>query len=180
MAENDAARQLRNETGYVRMPNAFAEAERANRDAKEPDIAKPEPVAWMAPEELARHFHEAYERLAPSFKYKTRTSTRVPWDQVQGPNRSLMIAVCREMLDNFLYVSAAQLAAAEAKGMREGLEGIVPYLPERDKDGWLIDYGFVKKLAQMVDEYGGDPGMEEVEDVLMCLRRLAQKENDDG
>lgn len=46
-------------------------------------------------EVLARRFHEAYERLAPSFGYETRTETRA-FDPTT-PNGRLMIAVCEEL-----------------------------------------------------------------------------------
>lgn len=46
-------------------------------------------------EALARRFHEAYERLAPSFGYETRTETR-QFDPTT-PNGRLMIAVCGEV-----------------------------------------------------------------------------------
>ena len=48
---------------------------------------------------VAQAFHEAYERLAPQFSYETRQASAVPWDEVPEPNRSLMIAVCRELLE---------------------------------------------------------------------------------
>lgn len=48
-------------------------------------------------EELARAFHEAYERLAPSFGYETRKASAVPWEQVPEQNRNLMIAVAGEI-----------------------------------------------------------------------------------
>lgn len=44
---------------------------------------------------LARSFHEAYERLAPSFGYETRTDTR-EFDP-ESQNGRLMIAVCAEL-----------------------------------------------------------------------------------
>jgi hypothetical protein len=58
-------------------------------------VSGPEPH----PEALARAFHEAYERLAPSFGYETRKDTAVPWEDVPEPNRSLMIAVAAEVGD---------------------------------------------------------------------------------
>lgn len=57
-------------------------------------------------EEIARAFHEAYERLAPSFGYKTREASAKPWSEVPEQNRNLMIAVV-ESLD---LAPAAQLA----------------------------------------------------------------------
>ncbi|MGH7743218.1 MAG: hypothetical protein ACREQ5_00140 [Candidatus Dormibacteria bacterium] len=52
----------------------------------------------MTAEELAQVFHEAYERLAPEYGYKTRDATAVPWGEVRDPNRALMIAVAGEVL----------------------------------------------------------------------------------
>ena len=48
----------------------------------------------ISPELLARRFHEAYERLAPDFGYKTREASAVPWDDVPEANKALMIATC--------------------------------------------------------------------------------------
>jgi hypothetical protein len=45
-------------------------------------------------EELARAFHETYERLAPAYSYETRRESAVPWEQVPENNKQLMIAVC--------------------------------------------------------------------------------------
>jgi hypothetical protein len=47
---------------------------------------------------LAAFFHETYERLAPSFSYKTREASAVPWEDVPENNKNLMIAVCEEVL----------------------------------------------------------------------------------
>ena len=48
-------------------------------------------------EELAKKFHETYERLAPDFGYKTRDASAVPWEDVPEANKNLMIAVCAEL-----------------------------------------------------------------------------------
>lgn len=48
-------------------------------------------------EDLARTFHETYERLAPDFGYETRKESAVPWDSVPNQNRNLMRAVIREV-----------------------------------------------------------------------------------
>ena len=48
-------------------------------------------------EQLAQQFHEAYERLAPSFGYKTREASAKPWAEVPENNRKLMTAVCAEI-----------------------------------------------------------------------------------
>lgn len=44
---------------------------------------------------LAARFHEAYERLAPSFGYETRPETRAL--DLQSANGRLMVAVCQEL-----------------------------------------------------------------------------------
>ena len=54
------------------------------------------------PEELARAFHETYERLAPDFGYETRRESAVAWEQVPENNKNLMIAVCAELLGTVL------------------------------------------------------------------------------
>ena len=48
---------------------------------------------------LAVMFHDIYERLAPSFGYKTREDTKV--FKAYTPNGKLMIAVCGEIADYF-------------------------------------------------------------------------------
>jgi len=53
----------------------------------------------MTPEELARFFHETYERLAPEHGYETRRRSAVPWDEVPAANKGLMIATAARVLD---------------------------------------------------------------------------------
>jgi hypothetical protein len=55
------------------------------------------PPVGGAPELLAQRFHEAYERLAPSFGYETRKASAKPWAEVPENNRRLMTAVCAEL-----------------------------------------------------------------------------------
>lgn len=47
---------------------------------------------------LARMFHEEYERLAPELGYRTREESSVPWDRVPATNKNLMIATARAVL----------------------------------------------------------------------------------
>lgn len=49
-------------------------------------------------EEIARAFHEEYERRAPQHGYKTRKESAVPWEQVPSENRSLMRATVSALL----------------------------------------------------------------------------------
>ena len=64
-------------------------------------------VIKLTPEQLAQQFHENYERLAPSHGYETRKDSAVAWADVPANNKSLMIAVCAEILkslpDNVRY-----------------------------------------------------------------------------
>ena len=52
----------------------------------------------MTAEELARFFHDTYERLAPDYGYKTREESAVPWEDVPQDNKQLMTATCAEVL----------------------------------------------------------------------------------
>jgi hypothetical protein len=65
----------------------------------------PDEVEHLDPtpaEQLARRFHEAYERLAPGYSYSTRKDSAVPWERVPIRNRRLMVAVAQELLDGGL------------------------------------------------------------------------------
>lgn len=64
--------------------------------------------AW----DLAQAFHEAYERLAPSFGYKTREASTKPWADVPFDNKLLMVAVCQEMLARHMQAIADEREAA--------------------------------------------------------------------
>ena len=61
-------------------------------------------------ETLARQFHEAYERLAPSYGYQTRAETReVPWARLPAANKELMVHVV-----DVVAITAVSQARAEA------------------------------------------------------------------
>jgi hypothetical protein len=51
-------------------------------------------------EMIALEFHEAYERLAPEFGYKTREASAKPWSEVPEQNKKLMIAVVEDLLES--------------------------------------------------------------------------------
>lgn len=61
--------------------------------------------------DVARRFHEAYERLAPTFGYETRPESAVPWEDVPEANRALMTAVVSEVEADLV----ARLREAEAR-----------------------------------------------------------------
>ena len=56
----------------------------------------------ITPEALAQIFHDEYERQAPEFGYTTRRSSAQPWEDVPEPNKSLMIAVAKKVLDELI------------------------------------------------------------------------------
>lgn len=77
----------------------------------------------MTPEGMAQKFHETYERLAPTYGYKTRVESAVPWDQVPVANRNLMVAVCAEILETDVQEALALydqkiLSAEEVRQMK--------------------------------------------------------------
>ena len=61
------------------------------------DLAR-QAAQHISAEDLARRFHQTYERMAPQYGYETRPESRVAWDNVPEANRRLMIAVCAEIL----------------------------------------------------------------------------------
>ncbi|MFG1976928.1 hypothetical protein ACGFJC_47015 [Nonomuraea fuscirosea] len=54
-------------------------------------------IEAVAPELIARAFHEAYERLAPEHGHQ-RPGSAVPWEETPELNRTLMVAVVAELL----------------------------------------------------------------------------------
>lgn len=51
-------------------------------------------------EQIARAFHERYERLAPEFGYETRPESRTEWEDVPEANRELMVATAEGLLES--------------------------------------------------------------------------------
>lgn len=70
-------------------------------EPEEADIHKVSPTP-AAPADVARQFHETYERLAPSFGYETTAASAVSWESVPLMNKRLMIAVVTEVLASLL------------------------------------------------------------------------------
>lgn len=50
-------------------------------------------------EQIAKAFHESYERQAAAHDYTTREASAKPWESVPDNNRSLMIAVAQDLLE---------------------------------------------------------------------------------
>ena len=72
-------------------------------------------------EDIARKFHEAYERLAQEFGYETRKASAVPWENVPEPNRSLMIAVAGEVFASLERELADTRLGAERQAQRAAM-----------------------------------------------------------
>ena len=75
----------------------------------------------LTPEAVARLFHEAYERLAPDFGYRTREASAKPWDDVPTNNRALMTATAAAVLAAVVPPIRVQIAEelwAEAQRVR--------------------------------------------------------------
>lgn len=53
--------------------------------------------------DIARDFHDAYERLAPEYAYETREASAVPWEDVPANNRALMVATVDAVVGPILH-----------------------------------------------------------------------------
>lgn len=69
----------------------------------------------LGAEQLARLFHETYERLAPAFGYTTRQESAVPWPEVPAKNQLLMIATAHEVLRQIDQEAGERLAMLVSK-----------------------------------------------------------------
>ena len=54
--------------------------------------------------DVAKRFHELYEYFAPTFGYKTREASAVPWEDVPHENKALMVAVVTELIHEGVIV----------------------------------------------------------------------------
>lgn len=73
-------------------------------------------------EAIARHFHDTYERLAPSFGYETRPDTKA-FDPTSANGR-LMIAVCSEIAATWGNRATITTQAAEIARLKAGMVDI--------------------------------------------------------
>lgn len=104
-------------------------------------------------EEVAKSFHEAYERLAPSFGYKTRDESAVPWEQVPEQNKMLMIAVAEE-------VSKGMITVQSLFDQLEEWGGAIATIAVRDGEDRAI------RAVVAVE------GIPEAEDILAAVERV--------
>lgn len=100
-------------------PNTATGGVRLTGEGKPDDLDK---LTADPAEALAQQFHEAYERLAPSFGYETREASAKPWAEVPDNNRRLMTAVCAELLDRREYPQAEADTAGDPAGLDAAIE----------------------------------------------------------
>lgn len=74
-------------------------------------------------EEIARAFHESYERLAPEYHYRTRVESAVPWELVPANNRALMVAVVEDLLDRGVIQRPRATSDISESAIREMSQG---------------------------------------------------------
>ncbi len=75
----------------------------------------------MTAEQIAQAFHEAYERLAPDFGYKTREASAKPWADVPEQNKQLMVAVVQALLDFGVILGVASQARSDEDRIRDAM-----------------------------------------------------------
>lgn len=102
-------------------------------------------------EKVARSFHEAYERLAPQFGYKTREASAVPWEDVPAANKELMRATVGEVL-------SALPAVAVGDGWR-----VVPVEPTRE----MLKAAAAYEDQCAIQNYGGSADAEGLWDAMI-------------
>lgn len=81
--------------------------------------------------ELAKKFHDAYERLAPKFKYETRQETKV--FNPRSSNGRLMIAVCEE-----IFGESKELENLVEKCNSPGFSISKPFPPVPGRGRWIV------------------------------------------
>lgn len=68
----------------------------------------------MTDEEIAKAFHDTYERLGPSFGWDTQQRCKREFDELPPENKRLMIATCKEVRALLAQSAAVELAHADA------------------------------------------------------------------
>jgi hypothetical protein len=124
----------------------------------------------VAPEELARLFHDTYEALAPSHGWETQERSRKDWDEVPAENKSLMIAVAARVLDaleladgGYPYMEHYRLILA----MREA--DVIDKANRHQDDTWRLWLATRVALIDFEQTHGPSPAVTLGEDHV-CTR----------
>ena len=72
-------------------------------------------------EQIAQAFHEAHERLAPDFGYKTREASAKPWAEVPEQNKALMVAVVQALIDTGVLHGIASQGRSDEDRIRDAM-----------------------------------------------------------
>jgi hypothetical protein len=98
-------------------------------------------------DDLARTFHNAYERLAPQFGYETRPETR-EFDP-HTPNGQLMIAVCKRLRHHFDTVPRVDVTDEDVQA---AIEAIHDHADEIEDEAQCIRCALITFVKRKVDE----------------------------
>lgn len=109
----------------------------------------------MKPEELARLFHEVYERLAPEYSYETRERTAKPWEEIpdDDSNKRLMIATCEVILKALTANPPPGLAKTLSDGGRTQVAFALILLKDFKSEG-KMDVDTIKNIISLADHLG--------------------------
>lgn len=127
------------------------------REMVERDIPSADAV-----EDVARLFHDTYEKMAPGFGYVTREETRV-FDP-ESSNGRLMIAVCEQVITAYRPHIEAEKAEA-VKALTFIADTIAANISETDKEHAMI----------VGDERFTGPAVDKAYNILMGLERIARQ-----
>jgi hypothetical protein len=83
---------------------------------------------------MARAFHEAYEKLAPRFGYKTREESAVPWNELPEANRELMIATASLVLCSMGWQRCHDCADLDCGDNIDGRRAAEDHLPSEERE----------------------------------------------
>lgn len=107
-------------------------------------------------ERIARRFHETYEELAPAHGYTTRKESAVPWGQVPGDNRRLMVATVLALMPELVAFGRD----AAAQDIEQHADELAP------RDGNIQQRRLRRHLLIAARVAAGKPTVEEVAEAL--------------
>ena len=85
--------------------------------------------------EVAKLFHDTYERLAPEYGYTTREDTK-EFDP-NTSNGKLMVAVCKEVISQLLSEMAREVKIQQLKEDIEQVEIFLPKMASDTPEYWI-------------------------------------------
>ena len=113
----------------------------------------------MSYEQIAKRFHEEYERLAPEFGYETREESAKPWSEVPEQNKKLMTATVAAVLKQEGYLCP-----------KDGTKQIMPVAANIDPCGG-DEFVYTVRLPDRKKEGRTETKFQLTKDHLKLLRR---------